>query len=73
MDVSCAFCGQRVEVPDRVWPWHYVQRDGDRHDSASMLMIGDDWPRGGVRLLHQCNAASGIDARSNMLRRAVRP
>jgi len=44
-----------------------VRRDVDQYDSPSMLMIGDDWPRGGVRLLHQCNVASGIDARSNML------
>jgi hypothetical protein len=44
--------------------WHYVRRDLSPHDSASMLMIGDDWPRGGVRLLHQCVVASDVDPRS---------
>ena len=62
MAVSCAFCGERVEVPERCWPWHYVRRDVSPHDSASMLMIGDDWPRGGVRLLHRCSVANGVDA-----------
>ncbi|MGO9876621.1 MAG: hypothetical protein ACLPVY_22840 [Acidimicrobiia bacterium] len=64
MDISCAFCGERVEIPDRCSPWRYLRRDTGPNDAASMLMIGDDRPCGGVRLLHQCWIAAPVNAPS---------